>query len=488
MTIDRTTTTHAARHGVPVVITTHTLPPETESEIEQVLAVFLNELGQSGLFEHLSYCLRELTGNAKKANTKRVYFAEKGLDLTDPAQYERGMKTFKMDTLSDIDRYLAEQEKQNLYIRIGFLIRDHTFYLSVRNAASIMPRELTRVYDRIARSRAFDSMEEAFEEVLDDSEGAGLGITILILMLRKMGLNERAFDLTQSGSDTVVSVTVPMESVKLSQVTQIAEEVVQAVDSLPPFPEILRELTRLLADPEVPMATLASQLAKDPALTSDLIKYLNAARWGRRPPIADLEEAVRVVGILGLQELIYPYGAHKILAPYLKGQQHLQEDAARTSAYSVELAKLVKLDRRTEALVQIGGLLSNLGQIILSYLRPAQSQRILDFCRDKEFSVDLFESLTQAINPSNVAGRIAEKWGFPPDLVELLRYQDQPSSAQIRLQPAAAVVHLAWSLVSVERGLLHYQQISPALAASLRLSMSPESLHGRLKAAYSPSP
>src|SRR5262249_19134354 len=158
-----------------------------------------------------------------------------------------------------------------------------------------------------------------------------------------------------------------------------------------PFPEILRELTKLLADPEVPMATLAAQLARDPALTSDLIKYLNSARWGRRPQIAGLEEAVRVVGILGLQELIYPYGAHKILAPYLKGHAHLQQDAARTSAYAVELSKMIKLERRTEALVQIGGLLSNLGQIILSYLRPEQSQRILEFCREKEFSVDLFE-------------------------------------------------------------------------------------------------
>ncbi len=485
--IDRAQLLHAARHGVPVVVTTHALPPETEVELEQTLALFLTELGQGELTDHLSYCLRELTGNAKKANTKRVYFAEKGLSLADPADYEKGMKTFKSDTVPHIARYLAEQEKQNLYIRVGFLIREHTFYLSVRNSASITARELTRVYDRIARSRAFDSMEDAFEESLDDTEGAGLGITILILMLRKMGLTEKSFDLSQAGTETVVSLTIPMESVKLSQVKQIADEVVDAVDSLPPFPEILRELTRLLSDPEVPMTTLAAQLAKDPALTSDLIKYLNSARWGRRPQITSLDEAVRVVGILGLQELIYPYGAHKILEPYLKGQQHLQEDAARTSAYAVELSKLVKLDRRTGALVQIGGLLSNLGQIILSYLKPEQSQRILEFCRDKEFSVDLFESLTQSINPSAVAGSIAEKWGFPDDLIELLRNQNQPQMASARLQPAAAVVHLAWSLVSVERELLQYGQISPALASALRLAESLETVHGKLKTAYGPS-
>ena len=60
---DRTSILHAARNGMPVVVTTHSLPSETEIELEQILAVFLAELGQEGLYDHLSYCLRELTGN-----------------------------------------------------------------------------------------------------------------------------------------------------------------------------------------------------------------------------------------------------------------------------------------------------------------------------------------------------------------------------------------------------------------------------------------
>ena len=74
MNIDRNRVVHAARNGIPLVIKTHTLPAQTETDLEEILQVYLEELGQGGLKDHLAYCLRELTVNAKKANTKRVYF------------------------------------------------------------------------------------------------------------------------------------------------------------------------------------------------------------------------------------------------------------------------------------------------------------------------------------------------------------------------------------------------------------------------------
>ena len=71
----------AAHSAIPLTITTYTLPHEIEVYIEEVLAVFLGELGQARIKDYLVYCLRELAVNAKKANTKRVYFETKGLDL-----------------------------------------------------------------------------------------------------------------------------------------------------------------------------------------------------------------------------------------------------------------------------------------------------------------------------------------------------------------------------------------------------------------------
>ena len=67
--------------NLPLSIMTYTLPHEMEIYMSDVLTAFLKELNQENLIEYLTYCLNELVTNAKKANTKRVYFDEKNLDI-----------------------------------------------------------------------------------------------------------------------------------------------------------------------------------------------------------------------------------------------------------------------------------------------------------------------------------------------------------------------------------------------------------------------
>ncbi|NNM53693.1 MAG: HDOD domain-containing protein [Spirochaetales bacterium] len=470
MTLDSAKVRHAAKNGIPLVIKTHSLPPQTEADLEEVLFIYLAELGQESLKDHLSYCLKELTVNAKKANTKRVYFQEKDLDLTNPTDYQTGLKTFKQDTMDNLEHYLRLQEKEDLYVKVTFLIRNNTLYISVKNNAPIVSAELTRVYDRIARSRAFESMEEAFAEVLDDSEGAGLGIVIMILMLRKMGLSEKAFDLSSTDTETTATLSVPMNLVKLERVNLIADEFIRLIDSLPPFPDNLQKLLQLLGNPDVDFNLVAQQLARDPALTADLIKYVNSAQFSNRKRIDSIHEAVRLVGMRGVQELIYPYGAHKLLHTYIDRQKSLWEDAVQVSQYAAEMARRFKFDRDTQNQVQIAGLLFNLGQIILSFVHPSLLEKIQVFCREKDIPSDLFENLTMSINTSDIGARIAEKWNFPEDLIILIRYQRIPQNAIQPLQVSASLINIAQGLVSIEHDVMTYSQLSAFALRTLSLN------------------
>ena len=100
--IDQSKIRTAIQAGIPLAITTYTLPMEMAVYIEDILKAFLKELNQEQMFEGLSYCVKELTNNAKKANTKRVYFRDKKLDINNKDDYEKGMATFKADTLNNI--------------------------------------------------------------------------------------------------------------------------------------------------------------------------------------------------------------------------------------------------------------------------------------------------------------------------------------------------------------------------------------------------
>jgi hypothetical protein len=106
LTIDEAKIKRSILSELPLTITTFTLPRETEIYIEDFVNVFLNLTGQDRIKDYIVYCIRELAVNAKKANTKRVFFIDRGLDITNPDDYKKGMGNFKETTLSNIAYYL----------------------------------------------------------------------------------------------------------------------------------------------------------------------------------------------------------------------------------------------------------------------------------------------------------------------------------------------------------------------------------------------
>ncbi|MDR2663175.1 MAG: hypothetical protein LBC31_09290 [Treponema sp.] len=199
----------AIRMEIPLVMTTYTVPRKVEKYIEEVITFFLNYVQQNRLRDNVIYCVQELVVNAKKANTKRVYFIDRGLDLGDQRDYQKGMTTFKDDTLNNIDYYLELQRRQGLYVKIILHLKDNIITIEVRNNSSITVTELERIRRRIQKAREYDDMEEALGQLLDDSEGAGLGLVMLVIMLKKLGLGTDAFDILRTTNETIARIVIP---------------------------------------------------------------------------------------------------------------------------------------------------------------------------------------------------------------------------------------------------------------------------------------
>ena len=174
----------AIENEVPLLITTFTLPHDMELYINEVVSCFLRELNQEYIIQYVLYCVGEMTSNAKKANTKRVYFEEKKLDINNEYQYNKGMQTFKQETLDDINHYLLLQKEKGLYIKVLLQKRKNKMKIEVKNNSPLTVIEYKRIHDKITRAGKYNSVEEVFSQILDSSEGAGLGIVIMILMLQ----------------------------------------------------------------------------------------------------------------------------------------------------------------------------------------------------------------------------------------------------------------------------------------------------------------
>jgi len=148
----------AIQSGIPLTVTTYTLPHEMEDYMADILKVFLTEVRQDQMVENLSYCLKELINNAKKANTKRVYFEEKGLDINKKADYVEGMKNFKQDTIANIDHFLQIQKERGIYIKMILQTRNNKVRVEVRNKSELTYYEYKRIHDKITRAQQYKSV------------------------------------------------------------------------------------------------------------------------------------------------------------------------------------------------------------------------------------------------------------------------------------------------------------------------------------------
>jgi putative nucleotidyltransferase with HDIG domain len=441
----------AARAQKPFSIKSFTLPPQTEMQIEEILITFLKELDREILKDSIAYCLRELTTNAKKANTKRVYFEEKQLNLADDEDYRTGMTTFKSETLDNITYWLEKQEKAGFYIRVSFQIQARELLIKVANNTQITRKEQIRIYDRIARSRAFRSLEEAMTAVLDDSEGAGLGIVILVLMLKKLGLDEDAFDIDVENNETIARLAIPMDNTKVEHLSKMSEELVSHIQSLPQFPESIMELRTLLEDPEAEVAAIARSLSKDPGLTADLLKTVNSARYMLPRKMDNVVEAVKVVGLRGLRQMLFSYGTQRVLGD--GEDNHVSRDlwdhSQRTAFYAYGIAR--HISKRKDILddVYVGGILHDMGKIVFSNMHPDTVEQIRTFSLKRGIPSSLFEEMSNGIDHAEVGAQLAQRWNFPDVLVQTIRHHHAPLKAQPQYRDVVATVYLANELANM---------------------------------------
>jgi hypothetical protein len=237
------------------------------------MEMFLDECHQEHLKEYLNFCLSELLTNAKKANTKRVYFKEKGLDINNPDDYEKGMETFKMDTLTNIDHYLELQKKEGLYIKLALRIQADKIYIEIKNNSKLTVFEKERIQQKLDSVQQYKNMDEVLTNVLDQSEGAGLGIIIIILMLQKVGLSKDNYQVISDEDETITRIILPCNKTVFAGVEMISYEFINLEDNIPILKSSFEEAEKVVnTDGPIDRNALYKVIRKDLALSLLIFK------------------------------------------------------------------------------------------------------------------------------------------------------------------------------------------------------------------------
>ncbi|MDR3301468.1 MAG: HDOD domain-containing protein [Spirochaetaceae bacterium] len=468
LVVDEEKIKKCAHGGIPLTITSYTLPHEVEVYITQVLALFLKHADCEEFKDYIEYCVLELAVNAKKANTKRVYFFEKKLDINNPEEYKKGILFFKPETMQNIDHYLAIQRERGCYIKVIFLNKKESVIIEVRNNFVISGSERARIYDKLVKARQYDNLADAFSQVLDDSEGAGLGLVVLVLMLKKMGLDESCFKMCVTETETVARITIPFDHKKISNINELTNAIVENVKELPQFPENIIRLQKLVNNPRSEMIDIAKTVAVDPSMTADIIKLVNSPLYMPPKKVESIISAVKTIGIKGIKNLLYSYGTQKVLGQETEEKMMLWRHCYKTAFYAYNIVRNFSKDRSILDDSYICAMLHDMGKIIFSKSAPQLAVKIQGFCTEKNIPQVTFEDVTAGMNHAEIGARVAEKWNFPAGLVAAIRYHHDPLAAPKEFRSLVDAVYLANMLCQIEQGNAVYEQLEPATLQSFK--------------------
>ena len=450
----------AIRTGIPISIKTYTLPHDMEVYMGEILSLFLTELNQPHMIQYLTYSLNELVVNAKKANTKRIYFQEKNLDIFNLDDYNIGMKTFKNDTLNNIKYYLQKQKDAGLYVKLILQIQNNTIKIEVKNNSKITPFELERINQKLAQAKQFDSIQDALTTVLDDSEGAGLGLVILILMLEKIGMSKENFQTITNDSETITRITLPLSEETQKEIDTISEEFSNAIQDLPQFPQNIEKLNKLLDSDDSKISDIANQISNDVALTGELLKTVNSAAFALQTPCSSISDAVKMIGTRGIKNMLYSIGSLNIFAAQTKKNEDLWKHSYQVAFYSYNLAKnFCKSDNSVVEDSFVCGLLHDMGKVIFETNCPEYLENVKKICKDKITSLDLFEKIISGVNHGEIGAKIAEKWNFPESIINVIRFHHSLGNAPEATKTLTTIIYIADLMVHYHNSDIQYSQI-----------------------------
>jgi putative nucleotidyltransferase with HDIG domain len=459
LVVDEARIKKAIQSGIPITITTYTLPAQIEVYIEQVIDSFLKMTNESKLKEYIVYSVKELVINAQKANIKRLYFSEHGLDIDNQSDYNKGIVKFKDEMLEKISHYQQLQRDKGLYIKFFLQLRRNTIYIEVRNNVTANRFEHIRIHDKLARSRQYNNMEEVLSQSLVDSEGSGLGLIVLILILKKMGLEEECFNFKVKDTYTTASLSIPLDEANVEQYFMLSKTIAASVNSLPQFPENIIHIQKLVDDPNVQMPIIARHISMDPALTADILKIVNSAQFMLSQKVDSIYEAVKMIGIRGIKNLLISYGTQKILGDNTTEKKQLWEHSYKTAFYAHNLFTNFKKNRVLLDDIYAGGILHDIGKIIFFNENPDLLFKIKEFSNEKNLPVSVFEDLCAGMNHAELGALIAEKWNFPERLVIAIRYHHDPGSVDKEYKDLVDAVYLANIFCDYENGNISFDQI-----------------------------
>jgi putative nucleotidyltransferase with HDIG domain len=242
---------------------------------------------------------------------------------------------------------------------------------------------------------------------------------------------------------------------------------------LPPLPQILLELQRVMNDPDSSASDLARVISKDPKLTATLLRIVNSALFNFPSQIETVSRAVAVVGTKQLSTLASGTLLLSMFRPDPYGLIDLEafwKHSIAVGTYARAIAARRKLDDPERFFVS--GLLHDIGWIALANAFPEAVTASLKRAEELKVDMALAEKEVLGFDHAVFGAYLLRQWKFPLLLIAGVAYHHDPERGEKYAEPKIlhAANFMANGMGLTIAGLCPVQPLHPESWAKLQLT------------------
>lgn len=230
-----------------------------------------------------------------------------------------------------------------------------------------------------------------------------------------------------------------MEEISRERLKKIVGKIV----GLPTLPAILEKMNTMTADPDTSAQQIGDLISKDPTITAKVLRIVNSSFYGFPNRISTVSHAIVILGFNAVKSIVLSssifeaMGKAKRESSYDRGQFWKHSIGVGTSCRVI--ARKLRLPSEEEYF--IGGLLHDIGKIILDQYLHDQFEEILKVVQKKKNLIRDAELEVLGVTHAEIGGWLFNRWGLSKDLVDAVNFHHRPGLAQVNRR-FCAIIHL----------------------------------------------
>ncbi|PWU00854.1 MAG: two-component system response regulator [Terriglobia bacterium] len=203
----------------------------------------------------------------------------------------------------------------------------------------------------------------------------------------------------------------------------ILKQIIARLHSLPSIPSVYVKLMGALQSPDVSIREVGEIIAQDLGMTAKVLQLVNSAFFGMGRHIATPAEAAVYLGIDTVKALalsVSAFSQFNAKALSFFSIEALQQHSMAVGFLARNIAKSLGQSRVAIDDAFLGGMLHDIGKLVLASNCPEQYQRVQHLAQEKAMAT--FEAEREIFGTSHdeVGGYLLWLWGLPDAITEIV--------------------------------------------------------------------